>query len=75
MVHVVTLQVTCWPHTAAISINRRLLSRFSSSTPMSTGLAACPCLTSPPTTLPNGGTVRPPAQTYDYADTLRPQQM
>ena len=36
---------------------------------MSTGLATCPCLTSPPTTLPNGGTVLLAAQTYDYAST------
>ena len=36
---------------------------------MSTGLATCPCLTSPPTTLPNGGTVLLGAQTYDYAST------
>ena len=34
-----------------------------------TGLATCPCLTSPPTTLPNGGTVLLAAQTYDYAST------
>ena len=53
----------------AISINRRLLSRLSKPSPMSTGLATCPCLTSPPTTLPNGGTVLLAAQTYDYAST------